>query len=41
VSGTINGKKFNASNLQGDGDPCVNGIYDRAQGSVASREHLG
>ena len=34
VFGTINGKKFNASNVARSDDPCVNGIYDRAQGTV-------
>jgi hypothetical protein len=34
VFGTINGKKFKATSRQGVGDPCVNGIYDQAQGTV-------
>jgi len=34
VFGTINGKKFKATSRQGSGDPCVNGTYDQAQGTV-------
>jgi hypothetical protein len=34
VFGTINGKKFSASNVGRSDDPCVNGIYDQAQGTV-------
>jgi hypothetical protein len=32
VTGTINGKNFKATNVQGAEDPCVNGIYEPTQG---------
>jgi hypothetical protein len=34
VFGTINGKKFSATNIQGAGDPCVYGIYEPSAGGV-------
>ena len=34
VFGTINGRKFDATNLQGAGDPCVGGIYKPAEGII-------
>ena len=34
VFGTINGKKFKATNKEGADDPCVNGIYNPADGIV-------
>src|SRR5690242_6762426 len=32
VFGSINGKTFTATNVQGAGDPCVFGIYNQTQG---------
>jgi len=34
VFGTINGKKFSATNLEGADDPCVNGIYKPSEGII-------
>jgi len=34
VFGTIHGKKFSATNVEGAGDPCVNGIYEPSAGGV-------
>ena len=34
VFGSINGKTFKATNVQGVGDPCVMGIYNQTQGVI-------
>src|SRR5689334_23274151 len=34
VFGSINGKKFKATNVQGANDPCVGGIWDQATGVI-------
>ncbi len=34
VFGTIHGKKFSATNIEGAGDPCVNGIYEPSASAV-------
>ena len=34
VFGTIHGKKFSATNIEGASDPCVNGIYTPSEGII-------